>query len=95
MCEKDAARSGSGSESDEPGAVGADEASDLSTSFAIKLRKALDAAKTFQGSAAREEQARDGDSLNPRLEPGADVIIAGLMSRLDLNGQQGTVKEYC
>jgi hypothetical protein len=46
---------------------------------------------TFQGSAACKEQARDGDSLNPRLEPGADVIIAGLMSRLDLNGQQGTV----
>jgi len=45
----------------------------------------------FQGSAACKELARDGDSLNPRLEPGADVIIAGLMSRLDLNGQQGTV----
>jgi len=40
---KDAARSGRGSQSDEPGAVGADEASDLTTSFAIKLRKALDA----------------------------------------------------
>ena len=37
--EGDAARSGDGSESDEPDAVEADRASDLTTSFAIKLQK--------------------------------------------------------